>query len=94
MAELESHPDQVDLSPLPGLDGPAVSRYSASTSALLHWFDAFNQGKPYADRVKAFNFLLAYQVSRTALYGAIASGEIDADYIDDGLPAVVAPFGR
>ena len=92
MAELEGHPDQVDLSALSGLDRPAVSRYSASTSALLHWFDTFNQGKPYADRVKAFNFLLAYQVSRTALYEAIASGEIDADYIDDGLPAVVAPF--
>ena len=92
MAELEGHPDQVDLSPLPGLDRPAVSRYSASTPALLHWFDKFNRGKPYAERVKAFNFLLAYQVSSTALYSAIASGEIDAEFIDDGLPAVVAPF--
>jgi hypothetical protein len=92
MAELEGHPDQVDLSPLPGLDRPAVSRYSASTPALLHWFDKFNRGKPYAGRVKAFNFLLAYQVSSTALYSAIASGEIDAEFIDNGLPAVVAPF--
>ena len=94
MADLEGHPDQIDLSMLPGLDKPAVSRYSASTPALLHWFDKFNNGKVYSKRVKAFNFLLAYQVSRTALYTAIASGEIDAEFIEDGLPAVVAPFNN
>jgi hypothetical protein len=42
--------------------------------------------------VKAFNFMLAYQVSRTALYAAIASGDIDAGYLNDGLPAVIAPY--
>jgi len=92
MAELEVHPDQIDLSPLPGLDRPAASRYSVSTSSLLHWFDSFNEGKSYAEQVKAFNFMLAYQVSRTALYAAIASGDIDAGYLNDGLPAVIAPY--
>jgi len=92
MAELEGHPDQVDLSPLKHLDRKAASRYSASTPALLHWFDAFNEGKPYADKVKAFNFMLAYQLSRPAYFAAIADGNIDVADYDDGLPAVVAPY--
>jgi hypothetical protein len=92
MAELEGHPDQVDLSLLKHLDRKAASRYSASTSALLHWFDAFNEGKHYADKVKAFNFMLAYQISRPAYFGAIAEGDIDPDDFDDEQPAVVAPY--
>jgi hypothetical protein len=28
---------------------PTVSRYGATTPALLKWFDAFNQGRDYAD---------------------------------------------
>jgi hypothetical protein len=92
IAELEGHPDQVDLSPLKHLDRKAASRYSASTSALLHWFDAFNECKAYADQVKAFNFMLAYQVLRPAYNAAIADGEIDVDTYGDGQPAVVAPY--
>lgn len=92
LAELEGHPDQVDLSPLKGLDRPASSRYSASTPVLLHWFDKLNRDKPYVEQVKAFNFMLAYQVSRTALNTAIAVGDVEADFIDDGIPAVIAPF--
>jgi DNA-binding phage protein len=37
--------------------------------------------------------MLAYQVSPTALNRAIALGEISDEFIDDGLPAVVAPYG-
>ncbi len=92
LAELEGHPDQVDLSPLTGLQKPAASRYSASTPALRHWFDRFNKDRPDCEQVKAFNFFLSYQVSPTALYAAIASGDMDASFVDDGLPAVVAPF--
>ena len=92
LAELEGHPDQVDYSTLPGLDQPAASRYAASTSALLHWFDKFNADRLYPDQVKAFNFMLAFQVSKSALYEAVASGELDADTLDDGVPAVVAPY--
>ena len=47
---------------------------------------------PYAERVKAFNFLLAYQVSKEALYEGIAAGDFDPELMDDGIPAVVAPF--
>ena len=38
-AALDGHPAQVDLTDITGLDVPAVSRYGATTPALLHWFD-------------------------------------------------------
>jgi hypothetical protein len=93
VAELQGHPDLVDLSSIAHLlNRPAASRYAASTPALLHWFNRFNRGKPYANRVKAFNFLLAFQVSPTAIYKAAADGTIDEYLWRNGLPAVVAPF--
>ena len=59
-AALEGHPDQVDLSYHDNLKRPAVSRYGATTPALLKWFEAFNSGREYPDQVKPFNFLNAY----------------------------------
>jgi DNA-binding phage protein len=92
LATLEGHPDQVDLSDIPALDRRAASRYAASTSSLLHWFDTFNANRPYCDQVKAFNFMLAFQVSKSSLYQAVADGELEDGFLDDGLPAVVAPY--
>ena len=46
---------------LPGFDAVAVSRYAATRPRLLHWFDTFNKGKPYAEQVCPFGFLNAYQ---------------------------------
>jgi hypothetical protein len=37
-----------------------VSRYGATTPALLKWFVAFNRDRAYADQVKPFNFLSAF----------------------------------
>jgi hypothetical protein len=37
-----------------------LSRYGATTPALLKWFAAFNRGREYPDQVKPFNFLNAY----------------------------------
>ena len=88
----EGHPDQVDLSDIPQLDRPAQSRYGANTAPLRNWFFRFNRGKPFHEQVKCFNFMLAYQVSKTAIGEAIASGEVDASLIDGGFPAVVAPY--
>ena len=59
-AALDGHPDQVDLSYHDALKQPAVSRYGATTPALLKWFEAFNCGREYPDQVKPFNFLNAY----------------------------------
>jgi hypothetical protein len=59
-AALDGHPDQVDLSYHENLKRPAVSRYGATTPALLKWFHSFNSDREYPDQVKPFNFLNAY----------------------------------
>ena len=43
---------------------PAISRVTISSPALLAPFAATNAGKPYAARVKPFNFLLSAHVDR------------------------------
>jgi hypothetical protein len=42
------------------LKQPAVSRYGATTPALLKWFETFNSGREYTEQVKPFNFLNAF----------------------------------
>ena len=59
-AVLDGHPDEVDLSYHDALKQPAVSRYGATTPALLKWFAGFNRDRAYADQVKPFNFLNAF----------------------------------
>jgi hypothetical protein len=94
-AALAGHPDQVDLSDLPNIDGPAISRYSASTPDLLAWFKSFNRGKAFDDQVKPFNFLVAFQVSTTAARAkAIEEGTFDEEWIKTGGPSPVAPFHK
>jgi hypothetical protein len=44
------------------LDRPALSRITISSPALLRPFKAFNAGKPYAQQIKPFNFLLTAHV--------------------------------
>ena len=43
---------------------PAVSQYTAPTPDRLAWFKDFNRDKPYAQRVKPFNFLLEFYGKR------------------------------
>lgn len=91
-AILAGEPDQVDLSDLPNMDQPAASRYAASTPALLHWFDPFNERLPLNRRVWAFNFMIAFHVSKARLHQAIASGDCDPEMLDEELPSAIAPF--
>jgi hypothetical protein len=58
---LDGRPDEVGLSYHEGLNRAAASRYGATTPALLKWFKTFNHEKAYADQVKPFNFLNAFQ---------------------------------
>lgn len=37
-----------------------MSRYGATTPALLKWFTTFNRERDYPDQVKPFNFLSAF----------------------------------
>ena len=66
-AAVEGHPAQVDLSDIPELDVPAVSRYAATTPALLRWFDRYNRDRSYREQVRPFGFLLAFQARGSRL---------------------------
>ncbi|WP_374139745.1 hypothetical protein, partial [Sphingomonas sp. 32-62-10] len=58
-AALAGRPDQVRRDYHPALRETALSRYSATTPALLSWFSAYNRDRPYRDQVKPFGFLLS-----------------------------------
>jgi hypothetical protein len=64
-AALGGHPDQVKIDDLPGFDKRAMSRYAATTPALLRWFRKFNAGKDYRDCVRPFGFICAFQAWST-----------------------------
>ncbi len=57
---LEGHPDQVPLDYHPKLQEKALSRYGATSPALLSWMKYWNADKPYRDQVKPFGFLSAF----------------------------------
>ena len=63
-AALNGRPDQPSVADLPGLDQPAASRYAATTPALLHWFNSYNDGRDYSDQVSPFNFLTVFPARR------------------------------
>jgi len=64
-AELDGSPNQPDFESMPNFNRPAISRYGATTPALIKWFEKHNQHKSYRDRVRPFNFLLAMQGKRS-----------------------------
>ena len=59
-AAMGENPIKLKLDYHPGLASPAASRYAATTPALLAWFKTYNAGRPHAQQVQPFNFLLAY----------------------------------
>lgn len=93
IAALEGHPDQLDLSMLPNLDEPALSRYAATTPALLRWFRHYNEGRPYSDHVRPFNFLTAMQAHRIRA-GMDKMPKPTAPYRTDPAQAVTQCFDR
>ncbi len=62
-AALAGHPERLTPDYHPALNQPAISRYAATTPALLRWFDLYNRNRRYADQVRPFGFM-------TALHGA------------------------
>lgn len=58
------NPNEVPLNWRKELDHPAVSQYTAATPDRLAWFKDFNADRPYAERVKPFNFLLEFYARR------------------------------
>ena len=59
-----ANPLEVRLDWRPELGHPAVSQYTAATPDLQARFKEFNRDKPYALRVKPFNFLLEFYGKR------------------------------
>ncbi len=64
-AALDRHPDRVQLDYHSALSRPAISRYAATSPALLAWFKGYDAGRPYREQVKPFNFLLSMTPSDT-----------------------------
>jgi hypothetical protein len=56
--ELSGNGDRVQFDYHPKLAEPCVSRFSATSPAMLRWFDQVNDGLNYADQVKPFGPLL------------------------------------
>ena len=54
---------QPDYGKLQNHEQPAVSRYGATTPALLKWCKGYNENKPYIEQIKPFNFLLVPQAN-------------------------------
>jgi transcriptional regulator with XRE-family HTH domain len=86
-AALTNAPEQVRLDDLPGFGRPAVSRYAATTSKLLRWFDQHNEEKPYREQVKPFGFLLAYQTGASPFPGQNLARPVSAYDSDLGKAA-------
>jgi len=61
-AALAENPDRPEFSKLPNFDQPAVSQYAVTTTLIARWFDTLNSKRPYAARVRPFNFMLMYQL--------------------------------
>lgn len=56
------------------LRNPAVSRYGATTPALLKWFDGYNASRPYSEQVKPFGFMCALQAKSTLIISKANAG--------------------
>ncbi len=63
-AALGDRPREVDYAFRREMQRPAHSRYSATRPAVLDWFKRYNEGRPYAEQVKPFNFLLTFFIRR------------------------------
>jgi hypothetical protein len=94
-AALSDHPDQVSRDYHPALRQPALTRFGVSSPSLERWLKRWNDGRPYAERVRPFGFMVTFQ--RRAEWSAEETG---ADEPKRGRPPKrseirpIAPFHR
>ncbi len=69
-AASSGHPEKVSYDWHPALQKPALSRYSASSPALLTWMKHYNSDKPYWEQIRPFGFLVS-PMARTGLFAAM-----------------------
>lgn len=94
---LDGQYDQIDLDFHPNLNQPAASRYRSTTPELVRWFRKHNEGRPYAEIVRPFNFLLSYQINPTAIhdfpdYEESIANHLNSDGTSIRWPKPVAPY--
>ena len=96
-AALKGHSNQVPLDYHPALQKPAMIRYGATSPALLAWMRHFNAGKPYAEQIKPFGFMVA----PTARQGAYLDMPVEDTAVGQRgrprkpkVPKPIAPFDR
>jgi hypothetical protein len=75
-AAIDGHPDQVSIDWHLALSSPAAMRYSASSPPLLNWVAQWNEGKPYEEQIRPFNFLLSF-MPRKGIFGPFCVTSID-----------------
>jgi hypothetical protein len=63
-AALSDRPREVDYAFRREMLRPSHSRYGSTRPAVLNWFKRYNEGRPYAEQVKPFNFLLTFFTRR------------------------------
>jgi hypothetical protein len=91
-AAMGDNPREVDYAFRHEMQLPARSRYSATRPAVLNWFKRYNEGRPYAEQVKPFNFLLTFFTRRQE---DIASEDMTHEFdpkLDEIRP--VAPYEK
>jgi hypothetical protein len=96
-AGLRGTPDQVSLVGLPGLTAPAASRYAATTPILLRWFKTYNEGKPYREQVRPFNFCWPFRGSgplRTPIRTSSRRFPINPNHAEPSFPIYRVPSRR
>jgi hypothetical protein len=85
-------PREVDYTFRSEMLRPAHSRYGSTRPAVLNWFKRYNEGRPYAEQVKPFNFLLTFFTRRQE---DIASEDLTHEF-DPKLSEIrpVAPYEK
>jgi hypothetical protein len=91
-AALGDKPRKVDYAFRREMLRPAHSRYGSTRPAVLNWFKRYNEGRPYAEQVKPFNFLLTFFTRRQE---DIASDDLTHEF-DPKLNEIrpVAPYEK
>jgi hypothetical protein len=91
-AALGDRPHEVDYAFRSEMLRPAHSRYGSTRPAVLNWFKRYNEGRPYAEQVKPFNFLLTFFTRRQE---DMASDDLTHEFdpkLDEVRP--VAPYEK
>jgi plasmid maintenance system antidote protein VapI len=82
----------------PVFEKPAASRYHATKPRILRWFRKFNEGRGYAEQIKPFNFLLAFQPNYEAMLAAVIRIDDKSDRPHEldarAIPKPVAPYSK